>query len=119
MLCHECNKETPDDSNFCRHCRAEISNSSSGKPNEKRSKSKLTAGLLALLFLGAFGSHKFYLGYKLQGFIMLVVSVGGLFLATIPTIILSIVAIVEGINYLRKSDEDFEEIYVKNKKPWL
>lgn len=41
------------------------------------SKSKVTAGLLAI-FLGALGVHRFYLGYKLVGAIMLIITVASL-----------------------------------------
>jgi TM2 domain-containing membrane protein YozV len=41
------------------------------------SKSKLVAGLLAI-FLGALGIHRFYLGYKLIGAIMLLITVASL-----------------------------------------
>ncbi len=42
-----------------------------------RDKSKVTAGLLAI-FLGALGVHRFYLGYKLIGVIMLLITVASL-----------------------------------------
>jgi TM2 domain-containing membrane protein YozV len=40
-------------------------------------KSKMTAGLLAI-FLGALGAHRFYMGYKLIGAIMLLITVASL-----------------------------------------
>jgi TM2 domain-containing membrane protein YozV len=40
-------------------------------------KSKMTAGLLAI-FLGALGIHRFYMGYKLIGAIMLLITVASL-----------------------------------------
>jgi TM2 domain-containing membrane protein YozV len=40
-------------------------------------KSKMTAGLLAI-FLGALGVHRFYMGYKLIGAIMLLITVASL-----------------------------------------
>jgi hypothetical protein len=58
-----------------------------------RDKSKMTAGLLAI-FLGALGVHRFYLGYKLIGAIMLIITVaslGRLALVTVPW------GLVEGI----------------------
>jgi TM2 domain-containing membrane protein YozV len=42
-----------------------------------RDKSKMTAGLLAI-FLGALGVHRFYLGYKVIGIIMLLITVASL-----------------------------------------
>ena len=86
-------------------------------------RSKIAAGLLAL-FLGFLGIHKFYLGYTGPGVVMLVISlvsiplmlvlVGFLMIAAI-----NIVAFVEFILYITKTDEQFHEIYVVNKRPWF
>jgi len=73
---------------------------------------KLMAGLLAI-FLGAFGVHKFILGYKTEGIIMIVVSLITCFL--IP----SIVGLIEGIIYLTKSDEEFVRTYIQGKRSWF
>lgn len=87
----------------------------SSVPGEK---SKLVAGLLAL-FLGTFGIHKFYLGYRNEGFIMLGGTlVGGIISGLIPSAI-ALIALAEGIIYLCKSNEDFDRIYVQNKKEWF
>ena len=86
---------------------------------------KLAAGLCGIL-LGSFGVHKFILGYQQEGIIMVaitlvtwiaaIVSCGLLFfLPIIP----SIIGVVEGIIYLTKSDEDFVNTYIINKKPWF
>jgi hypothetical protein len=49
-------------------------------------------------------------------FIIAIVTCGiGTFLIMIP----SIMGIVEGIIYLTKSDEEFVQTYVINKKPWF
>lgn len=79
------------------------------------SKDKLTAGLLGI-FLGALGIHKFYLGYKKEAIIMLVVS-----LATcgFGASVMGIIGLIEGIMYLTKSDEDFQAIYVEGYKGWF
>lgn len=79
---------------------------------------KLVAGLLAIL-LGAFGVHKFYLGYQKEGIIMLVIGIVGFFLCGIPTVVVSIIGIIEGILYLTKPDEEFNRIYVTGRKPWF
>ena len=76
------------------------------------SEKKIAAGLLAI-FLGALGIHKFYLGYTSAGIIMLVVS-----LLSCGTI-MGVIGIVEGIIYLTKSDEDFVNTYITNKKGWF
>ena len=80
---------------------------------------RIMAGVLAIL-LGAFGVHKFILGYKNEGIIMLVVSlVGGTFTCGMTSIAVSILGLVEGIIYLTKSDEEFNKIYVEGRKAWL
>lgn len=74
-----------------------------------KSEKKVTAGILALL-LGAFGVHKFYLGYTKAGIIQILLSLlclGGL------------IAFIEGIIYLTKSDEEFDRTYVQNQKEWF
>ncbi|RLD27426.1 MAG: hypothetical protein DRI70_04525 [Bacteroidetes bacterium] len=79
---------------------------------------KLLAGILGIV-LGAFGVHKFILGYNKEGVIMLVVGLLGWFLCAIPTAIVSLVGLIEGIIYLTKSDEEFYETYQANKKTWF
>jgi len=78
----------------------------------------MVSGILAIL-LGALGIHKFYLGYKKEGIIMLVVSVVGSPLCGIPTAIVGIVGLVEGILYLTKTDEEFVATYITGKKGWF
>lgn len=82
------------------------------------SSKKLAAALFAF-FLGIFGAHKFYLGYKKQGFIMLFVFLFGFILLGVPSVVIGIIAFVEFILYLTKSEDDFERIYVSGKKPWF
>jgi TM2 domain-containing membrane protein YozV len=79
---------------------------------------KMVSGILAIL-LGALGIHKFYLGYKKEGIIMLVVSVVGSPLCGIPPMIVGIVGLVEGILYLTKTDEEFVATYITGKKSWF
>ena len=85
-------------------------------------KSKVTAGLLAI-FLGGLGIHKFYLGYTGSGLVYLLVNTIGwvvtIFLAGLPNIALGIIALIEGIIYLTKSDDDFEQTYVIGRRPWF
>ena len=86
---------------------------------------KLAAGLCGIL-LGGLGIHKFILGYQNEGIIMLV----GYLVALVITVITcgfgvplmlipSVVGIIEGIMYLTKSDEEFVQTYIINKKPWF
>ncbi|MBW2938523.1 TM2 domain-containing protein [Aureisphaera sp. CAU 1614] len=84
---------------------------------------KLVAGLLGI-FLGAFGVHKFILGYQKEGFILL----GGTLLGIATSCIVigifiymatGVIGLIEGIIYLTKSDEEFYQTYQANKKPWF
>ena len=72
---------------------------------------RIVAGVLAI-FLGAFGVHKFVLGYTKAGLIHLVLTV-----ATCG--LMKIVAIVEGIIYLTKSDAEFIQTYQIGTKEWF
>lgn len=82
-------------------------------------KEKLAAGLLALL-LGVLGFHKFYLGYKKQGIIVVCISViAGVFTMGIATGVMFLVSIVEGIVYLSKSEEEFQQCYVQDNRYWF
>lgn len=81
------------------------------------SKSKIAAGLLAI-FLGTLGIHKFYLGYTQAGIIMLLVSLLGSLLIIGP-LVMGVIALIEGIIYLTKTDEQFYLTYVVGRKPWF
>ncbi|MFQ6941511.1 MAG: TM2 domain-containing protein [Collinsella intestinalis] len=70
------------------------------------------------IFLGGLGIHKFYLGYTTQGIILLLVTILGALLLSGP-LITGVISLIEGIIYLTKSDEDFYNIYVANKKEWF
>jgi len=86
---------------------------------------KIAAGILGIL-LGAFGIHKFILGYSTEGGVMLAITLIGIFL-TICTLGLSlfaptvvgIIGLVEGIIYLTKSDQEFVDTYIKGRQPWF
>lgn len=82
-------------------------------------KDHVAAGLLAILF-GWLGIHKFYLGYNTSGFIMLGVSIlGGIVTLSLAAGVMCIIGIVEGILYLTKSQSEFEQMYVFNKREWF
>lgn len=83
--------------------------------SEGMANKKLIAGLLGI-FLGAFGIHKFFLGYQKEGLIMLLATVITCFIAGFA---MSIIGIIEGIIYLSKTDDEFEQTYVVNKKGWF
>ena len=78
--------------------------------SQETNNKKIVAGIFALLF-GGFGIHKFYLGYTTAGILQIVLSLfcclGGL------------IGIIEGIIYLTKSDEDFEQTYLIGRRNWF
>jgi TM2 domain-containing membrane protein YozV len=76
---------------------------------------KLAAGLCGIL-VGALGIHKFVLGYRTEGLVMLLVSVLTCGIGAIP---MGVIGLVEGIIYLTKTDEDFHRIYVVGRKGWF
>ncbi|HMC00097.1 MAG TPA: NINE protein [Flavobacteriaceae bacterium] len=80
---------------------------------------KILAGVLAIL-LGAFGVHKFILGYNKEGIIMLVITlILGIITCGIAASAMGIVSLIEGIIYLTKSDEEFYNTYQVGKRPWF
>lgn len=86
-------------------------------------KSHVVAGLLAL-FLGSWGIHKFYLGYSNEGVILLVGTIVSFILCIIiigliPLMAIGVVCFVEAIIYLTKTDAEFDQMYVQQKKPWF
>ena len=90
------------------------------KPNY--GKSRVTAGVLAIL-LGGLGIHKFYLGYTKEGWILVAASIISLILwaaviGVFGTITIGVITFIEGIKYLTKSDYEFYQTYIANKKPW-
>lgn len=72
---------------------------------------KIIAGICGIL-LGGLGIHKFVLGYTKEGIIQIVLTV-------VTCGVASIIGLIEGIIYLTKSDEDFVNTYVTNKKGWF
>jgi TM2 domain-containing membrane protein YozV len=83
------------------------------------SKDHIAAGLLGI-FLGSLGIHKFYLGYNTSGFIMLGVTIlGSILTFGIAAGAVGIIGIIEGIIYLTKSQEEFNQTYVYNRHEWF
>lgn len=82
-------------------------------------KDHIAAGILAI-FLGLFGIHKFYMGFTNEGFIMLGITVVGS-LATFgaAALIVQLIAVVEGLIYLLKTQNQFEQDYVYGRRSWL
>lgn len=94
-------------------------------PRLRGADKKISAGLCAL-FLGTFGVHKFILGYSREGTIMLMMALGSIILGGItcgfllPVVLIpATIALIEGILYLTKSDEEFVQTYIEGKKGWF
>jgi TM2 domain-containing membrane protein YozV len=81
-------------------------------------KNKIVAALLAF-FLGWLGIHKFYLGKTTAGIIMALCGTIGWLLFAIPPLIVGVIAFVEFIIYLVKSDAEFNRDYVVGNKSWF
>ena len=118
--CPQCGAPIDLEAKECKYCGEklavqQINNEMQGSGKEK---SKVVAGLLAL-FLGSLGIHKFYLGYKKEGLIMLLVTLIGSILCGAGIAVMSVIALIEGIVYFTKSDAEFEDTYVKGYKGWF
>ncbi len=86
-------------------------------------KSKIVAGVLAIV-VGGLGIHKFYLGYIVPGIVLIVATIISLLTAIlliglVGLLVIGVICLIEGILYLTKSDEEFHETYVENKKAWF
>ncbi|MEA5583546.1 NINE protein [Nodularia harveyana UHCC-0300] len=79
------------------------------------SSKKIAAGICAIL-LGVFGIHKFILGYTTEGLIMLLVSV---LTCGFVAPVMGVIGLAEGIIYLTKTDQEFSDLYITNKKGWF
>ena len=78
---------------------------------EQQENKKVLAGVLAIL-LGGFGVHKFILGYTKEGLIQIAITF-------VTCGMGSLLAFIEGIIYLTKSDEEFYQTYQAGKKGWF
>jgi TM2 domain-containing membrane protein YozV len=92
-----------------------MTNSQNGDANGK----KIACGICGIV-IGAFGIHKFILGYTTEGLIMLLVSlIAGIVTCGIATAVMGIIGLIEGIMYLTKSDDEFYNTYIASKKGWF
>lgn len=72
---------------------------------------KILCGVLGIL-LGGFGVHRFLLEDVSGGVIRIVITV-------VTCGIGSIIGLIEGIIYLTKSDQEFYQTYMVEKKAWF
>ena len=126
MLCWYCGKWNPEEANRCDDCglvpaRPEgVPNLSSGIPVRAR----LAAAVFAL-FTGVLGLHKFYLGYTVQGLILIVATFASMILmsvtqyAAVIKLVVVLIGITEGVLYLMQTDERFVETYMVKRRAWF
>ena len=112
-FCQNCGKPTIPNAVVCTSCGVALVQAVSA--SDPRAHNKIPAGICAIL-LGSLGVHKFILGYTTAGLIMLLLTVVTCGMAAV---VLHVIGVIEGIIYLTKSDEDFVNTYVVNKKAWF
>jgi len=81
-------------------------------------KEKWPAVALAIV-LGTLGIHKFYLGYKTEGLIMLLTAIIGSCVVGLGPVVMLVISLIEAVKYVTLTEEDFEETYVRGYKGWL
>jgi len=101
MYCHNCGKEIDNLAAICIHCGVPTHNYNKPKEVDMSLKSKMAAGLLAIL-IGSLGIHNFYLGYTGKAVAQLLLTVIGWIIIVGP-LISAIWALVEGIMILTGS----------------
>ena len=94
-FCSNCGDQIDEAAEICPECGVRQASASSDVE-------RVPAAVLALL-LGALGAHKFYMGETKMGLLYLCFS---------WTLIPGLIALVEGIIYLTKSDAEFQAQYV-------
>jgi TM2 domain-containing membrane protein YozV len=123
-FCGSCGAAVRAGQAVCTTCGSAIRGGAGGSSGSTSPKSKVTAGVLAIL-LGGLGVHKFYLGRTSAGGLMLAGSLIGaclgpfLLLPYLLNVAVGVTALIEGIIYLTKSDEEFEDTYVAQGKDWF
>lgn len=126
VKCPNCAAENTNYENYCRTCgnllAAPFENRQMQQVRHARVEGgdkRIAAGICGIL-LGGFGIHKFILGYTNEGLIMLITYFIGIPVGCgVPSLVMAIVGIVEGIIYLTKSEEEFVQTYVIGKKGWF
>ncbi len=94
-FCPNCGEETNPEAVVCVKCGVPLS----APVEETSEKSKIVAGLLGI-FLGCWGVHNFYLGYKTKAIIQLLLGTIGILPCGLGIVASSIWGLVEGIMVL-------------------
>lgn len=93
-------------------------------PPRDVSGTKIAAGICGILF-GTFGVHKFIVGLTSGAVTMLVISVCCLVLWPFTCIsifalpVMHVIGFIEGILYLTKSDAEFYNLYMVQRRQWF
>ncbi|MDY0210970.1 MAG: TM2 domain-containing protein [Acholeplasma sp.] len=95
MYCRKCGAEIDDEAVICVHCGVAQNNMTNQVNVDPLAKSKLAAGLLAIL-VGSLGIHNFYLGFKEKAIVQLLLTVVG-WIVIVGPIISGVWALIEGI----------------------
>lgn len=99
MYCANCGNQLQPGAAVCMSCGSATGNASVGNYVSPNAKSKVAAGLLGI-FLGSFGIHNFYLGYKTKALTQLLLTVLSCFMLSEITWIWGL---IEGIMILTGS----------------
>ena len=87
-----------------------------GQPVRNIGSEKRIPTVLMAMLAGTFGIHKFFLGYTKVGMFTLFLS---LFSCGLGGLIMLVIGVVEGFIYLNKTDEEFETVYIRGRRPWF
>ena len=84
---------------------------------------KITAGLFGI-FLGSWGIHKFIIGRKTAGIIMMSFTIAGiagacLIVPLLFPITMHFIGIIEGVIYLSRTEKSFYKLYAVDKRSWF
>lgn len=100
-FCADCGQNINQKAEICPRCGVRQTPPVDSSSPRRRGKDRKTAAFLAIVF-GNIGVHKFYLGNHIAGVLSFLFCL---------TFIPGVIAIFEGINYLLKTDEEFERLY--------
>lgn len=117
-FCNKCGSPTDPQAIVCVKCGTGFSQPFSLDLGSGGTNNRVLVGIVAIV-LGALGIHKFLLGYTKAGIITIVITFVGGIVFGLGALAMTIVGIIEGITYLTKSDADFQNTYVTNKKEWF
>ena len=87
-------------------------------PKGPRVISRQTAAIFAIAVLGMFGVHKFYMGKTRAGIITAAISVV-LGITVVAPAAMLFIGILEGIGYLKMTDDEFKKTYLEGSKEWF